>query len=181
MFHYVYHPDANHFNGVGLAPEDRDVTKVRTIDSPVHDRWAPIVVHGFPENPGEDGDFPSLADYNQLPIMSKRAWDILRPLVGYCCEPLPIIYPSGDPFFIIHVMETIDCLDPERSQVKRFSDGRIMRVFRYSFRQDMLVGKRIFKLPRQSAGELIVDDHFRAAVETNGLRGLIFKPVRTVE
>ena len=38
-----------------------------------------------------------------------------------------------------------------------------------------LSGKHIFKLPRESGAELIVDEDFRRAVEGNGLKGLQFR------
>lgn len=181
MRYYVYRPDANRFNGIGLKTEDRDVIKVRNIDAPVLETWTPVVVHGFDDNPGKEGDFPSLSNFNEIPVMSERAWDALHPLISYCCEALPIIHPTGKPYFIIHVMETIDGLDADRSEVKRYTDGGIMRVVRYSFKPEMLKGKHIFKLPLESGGELIVDDDFRRAVEANGLKGLQFKELPMVE
>jgi hypothetical protein len=44
----------------------------------------------------------------------------------------------------------------------------------------MLVGKHIFKLPLESGAELLVDDEFRRLVESNGLRGLLFKELPLV-
>jgi len=127
------------------------------------------------------GDFPSLGNYNMLPVMSQRAWEALRPLIGHCCEALPIIHPSGRPYYIIHVMNTIDALDEDRSEVKRFSDDGIMRVVRYALKSDLLEDQHIFKLPHESGGDLLVDDEFRRVVEENGLQGLIFKPIPLVE
>jgi hypothetical protein len=157
------------------------VIKVRNINAPVLDTWTPVVAHVFEDNPGTDGDFPSLSNYNELPVMSERAWVALRPLIGYCCEALPIIHPAGKPYFIVHVMETIDGLDANRSEVKHFTDGGIMRIVRYSFKPEMLQDKHIFKLPRESGGELVVDDDFRRAVEANGLKGLQFKELPMVQ
>src|SRR5207244_3669648 len=143
--------------------------------------WKPVVFHGFDENPEEEGDFPSLIGYSKLPVMSQRAWDVLRPIIGYCCEALPTIHPSGETYYIVHVMETIDCLDVARSEINRsqIGDRRINRVYRYAFLTDMLKGKHIFKLPLVRGAGLIVDDVFRTAVETNGLRGLKFEKLPT--
>jgi len=182
MKYYVYRPDSNNYAGIGVSPGDESsVVDIHNQDARLSSTWTPVVVHGFDDNPVEEGDFPSLSNFWRIPVLSQKAWDVLRPLIGYCCEALPIIHPTGKPYFILHVMETVDGLDADRSEVKRFSDGGIMRIVRYSLRQEMLQGKHIFKLPRECAGELIVDDDFRRAVEANGLKGLQFKELPMVE
>ena len=178
MRYYRYHPDANNYAGIGFQHEDDEaVTDVHFTDEPLAANWKPPVAFEFEDNPPKQGDFPSLSNYNEIPVMSERAWEALRALIGHCCEPLPIIHPSGQPYYIIHVMNTIDALDEDRSEVKRFSDGGIMRVVRYALKHDLLRGEHIFKLPRESGGELLGDDEFRRVVEENSLQGLIFKPI----
>jgi hypothetical protein len=142
-------------------------------------QWVAPAAHGFEDNPETEGDFPSLSNFWRVPVMSRRAWDALRPLIGYCCEALPIVHPTGSAYFVIHAMETVDCLDLARSEFTRnAATGRVNRVFRYAFRQDLLFGKHIFKLPLQSGGELLVDDGFRRVVEDFGLRGLLFEELQ---
>lgn len=177
MGFYVYRPDANNFAGIGFSlADDERIVQVHDIDSPLADQWIAPVAHGFDDNPETEGDFPSLSNYWRIPVMSQRAWEALRSAIGYCCGALPIIHPTGKPYFIIHVMDTIDGLDCAKSELTRnASSGRVNRIFRYAFKHDMLQGKRIFKLPLESGGELIVDEDFRRAVETNGLKGLRFK------
>jgi hypothetical protein len=107
---------------------------------------------------------------------------VLEPLIGYCCESLPIIHPTGKPYFIIHVMDTIDCLDEEQSELRRSQiDQRVNRIFKYSFKSEMLTGKHIFKLPLKSCGELIVDENFRKTVEASKLKGLLFTQLPMVK
>lgn len=164
--YYLYHPHANQYLGVMLHPVDSDIIQIRSRPSPAAEEWTPIPVTMPDENPEEEGDFPSLIDYRSIPMMSQRAWNALRPLIGDCCEALPIAYPTGEPFFLIHVMQTIDSLDADRSEVRRSKiDGRISRIYKYKFRNELLRGKHIFKLSRESGGELFVDDEFRKIVE----------------
>src|SRR5438105_4293821 len=137
MSFYYYRPDSNNFNGIGLQSDDAEIIQIRHIDNPISEKWKPIVVFEFDDNPVQEGDFPSLSNYNELPVMSKRAWDYLQPLIGYCCEALPIRHPTNKPYFIIHVMQTIDCLNVDKSEVTRYSDGRIMEIDRYSLKLDM--------------------------------------------
>ena len=180
---YRYQPDANRFAGIGLSlTDDERIVDVHFTDRPLADQWAAPAAHGFEDNPEKEGDFPSLSNYNMIPVMSQRAWDVLRPLIGCCCEALPIIHPTGKPYFIIHVMDTVDGLDCAKSELTRnASSGRVNRVFRYAFKREMLHGKHLFKLPLESGGELIVDEGFRAAVESNELKGLRFKELPVVQ
>lgn len=180
---YRYQPDANSFAGIGFSLADNErIVDVHFTDAPLAGQWVAPAAHGFEDNPETEGDFPSLSNYNKIPVMSQRAWEVLRPLIGYCCEALPIIHPTGKPYFIIHVMDTVDGLDCAKSELTRnASSGRVNRVFRYAFKRDMLHGKHIFKLPLESGGELIVDEDFRRTVETNGFKGLRFKELLMVE
>ncbi len=183
MNYYLYDPDSDNYAGIGVPHEDdARVTKVHYTDEPLLESWTPPVAFEFEDNPPTHGDFPSLVNYNMIPVMSQRAWDALRPLIGYCCEALPIIHPSGKPYYIIHVMDTIDALDEERSELTRNRvTGRVNRIYRYALKPELLRGKHIFKLPRESGGELLVDGAFRAAVEEHGLKGLLFNPIPLVE
>jgi hypothetical protein len=176
MRYYAYRPDANTYAGIVAAPADHErVVNVHYQDASLAAVWSPISFHGFDDNPEEEGDFPSLSDFWEIPVFSRRAWDILRPLIGYCCEALPIGHPKGERFYIIHVMDTIDCVNIGRSVVERFSDGAIMTVKRYSLRGECLMGKHFFKLPSQSGRRLLLDDLVRETIENNGLKGLVFR------
>jgi hypothetical protein len=59
----------------------------------------------------------------------------------------------------------------DRSEVKRFRSGRIMRVLHYELRREEIEPAAVFKLvePRP---DVYVTDTFRAAVEAAGLQGL---------
>jgi hypothetical protein len=177
--YYRYDPDANSFAGVAFSMIDDDkITNVHSDDAPILQVWQTLRCEVFDDNPPVDGDFPSVSNYRRVPMISQRAWQAIRSLVGYCCEALPVDHPSGRPYFILHVMETIDCLDTEASEVSRseIGDKRINRIYRYAFKDSLLNGKKhIFKLPLMCGGELIIDDHFRRAVEKNGLCGLRFR------
>ena len=109
---YQYDPDSDHFAAIGFSMDDDDeITDIHFVDCPIAERWKPRICHDFDENPSVEGDFPSVVNFRSVPVMSAGAWQALEPLIGYCCEALPIVHPSGKPFFIIHMMDTIDCLD----------------------------------------------------------------------
>ena len=114
--------------------------------------------------------------------MSERAWNILQPLIGYCTEPLPATGPSGELLYIIHVMETIDCLDERRSEVSRNSaTNRISSVWRHAFDYSKMQGKHIFRLPLESGSDLLVSEEFQSLCERENLIGLTFKELPLVD
>ena len=182
---YEYDPDANSFAGVGfhvgpVDDDDDDCAKVRRLhwsDTPVRASWRTLTCDGFDDNPPDVGDFPSVSNSRRIPMMSERAWRILKPIIGDACEALPVLHPFRGNYYLIHVMRTIDALDAGASTVERRSieDQRIRRIYRYAFKDDLIEGQHIFKLPLASGSDLFVDDIFRQAVEDNGLRGLRFK------
>ena len=186
MKYYVYRPDAEHFAGIGAKafPDARDArtTSIHYSDETLLPSWSALLCHGFGDEDSDmQGDFPSFNNFWRIPIMSQRAWDVLRPLIGYCSEALPVFHPTGDPYYIIHVMETIDCLDVARSKFTRNDvSGRINCVDEYALKYEMLAGKHIFKLPHEKGGDLLIDDEFRNTVEANGLKGLLFKDLPVV-
>jgi hypothetical protein len=183
MSFYLYRPDANNFAGIGFSlADDERIGDVHYTDTPLAEKWIAPVAHGFEDNPETEGDFPSLSNFWRIPVMSQRAWDTLLPLIGYCCEALPIIHPTGKHYSIIHVMDTVDCLDCTKSELTRnATTGRVNRIYRYAFKDEMLHAKHIFKLPLECGGELIVDDEFRKAVQANKLKGLQFKELPVVQ
>ena len=76
----------------------------------------------------------------------------------------------------------VDCLDQERSELRRDDEeGYIDRVYTFCFKPGMLEGKHIFRLPPRSGRERLIDDGFRECVETNGLKGLLFKELPMIE
>jgi hypothetical protein len=114
------------------------------------------------------GDFPPFS--LPVPVMSRRAVDALGDLLDRDVELLPLDAPEGS-FFAANVTNVADALDVERSEVKRFRSGRIMRVLRYELRREAIEPAAIFKLvePRP---DVYVTDAFRDAVEAAGLEGL---------
>jgi hypothetical protein len=179
---YEYSPDVNSFASVGFAvgePDEDDnskVVKLHSTDVAIREHWENLTCHGFNDNPIEIGDFPSVANYSRIPMVSRRAWTVLQPVIGSMCEALPINSPFEGEYFLVHVLRTIDALDETSSEVERRSvtDKRIRRVFGYAFRDNLIEGMHIFKLPNKTGSGLIVDDVFCKTVEDHGLRGLQF-------
>lgn len=182
--YYLYDPDTDAFDGIGFPVKNHEwVTDLHWKDAPRIETWKPRRCEVLTDDSRRPGDFPTLNNYGSIPVMSERAWIALRPLIGRWCEALPIIHPSGEPYYVVHVMNTLDCLDKAKSDASysEVRKERINEIYRYAFRHEMLTGQHIFKLPHFSGGELIVDDEFRKIVQANRLKGLLFKELPLVE
>jgi hypothetical protein len=114
-------------------------------------------------------------------VFSQRAWDVLSGSIACRWEALPIIHPSQPPFYLIHVMEEVDCVDNARSEIERYHDGRVASIERFCLKPDVLVGKHIFRTPFASGSYLLVDDVFRQVVEDHKLKGLKFIAIPRVD
>src|SRR5438045_3641668 len=76
--------------------------------------WRPIRVN-VDATAGGAGDFPSLQE-GAVPVFSERALDALGPLIQGRIEALPIVHPNGQ-YFLINVLDIVDCLDESRSGI----------------------------------------------------------------
>ena len=80
-------------------------------------------------------------------MINERAYDVLEPYLdkhAYGFE----IESQGVKFFVVNVIEVVDCVDYEKSQMKYFqSTDRIKDIEKYVFKKEMLKGITLFKIP----------------------------------
>lgn len=165
-------------------------------DTPIAAQWLPPRVRflraeeyadpDYPylrEPPRWNGDFPSAAG---LPLVfTTRSLSVLRGMLESHVEFLPLWSAEGE-FTVVRALRIIDALDKERSiidwrhQTKRAKEALLprtaSRVIRYVFRDELLAGVPIFRLPElASCLYWFVTEDFRRAVVDSGLRGLGFR------
>ena len=113
-------------------------------------------------------DFTMLTD---VPVFTTAAYDALRPVLDGRGEELPINVTTPPEAVAFNVTRVIDALDGERSEIKRFSGGRVMRVPRPVFVPERVEGETIFRVttyPRT----VYVTDAFLEAADAINLKGL---------
>jgi hypothetical protein len=172
---YRFVPDSDRYECISVSRERRGVFAAFRDCQSLAGWWKPIPIE-VDSSTGPAGDFPSL--YRRAPVFSEQAWEALGPLVAHVAEALPIIYPNDRKYFVINVLDMVDCLDHSTSIIDRYSDGRISHVEHYTFHPDRLTGKHFFKIPESAGLEVLVSDEFRQAVESHGLKGLVFQQLR---
>lgn len=164
-------PDSDEYDRLYCPnKEDRGILGELRFSSQPNHSWESLPVEIDPA--GKSGDFPSISGH-QL-VFSQRAWQVLKPIVEKSAEALPLICASGN-YFVINVFDIVDCLDLSNAQVSRFSDGRLMRIKSYAFKEGCIGDRNIFKLPQPS--DVLVTQTFKDVVEKNDLEGLIFRKV----
>ncbi|HEX2570718.1 MAG TPA: DUF1629 domain-containing protein [Polyangia bacterium] len=126
------------------------------------------------QNRGKPVDFIGLMGHGLA--LSNRAAEVLAPLIGDGIELLPLAHDGPGRFQVVNILDIVDCLDEERSKVRRYSDGEIMIVEEYAFKPGSTDGHHLFKC-KQCLLHDLVSAEFKALVEDKGLVGAYFKPV----
>ncbi len=121
------------------------------------------------------GDFVWLVGAESAAVFNDKALQVLRLLMGDSVEILPL-QCEDDSVHLVNVIDMIDCLDQEKSTIKRYSNGSIMKIIRHVFKEELLQNKHIFKLPQPQV-PIYVSDTFKKTVEEHELRGLIWEPL----
>ena len=113
-------------------------------------------------------------------VLGERAMSALGPLLSEAGELLPLQADDRN-LWIFNALTVVDALDLERSEVVRFSSGRIMDIVRYVFFAEKVRELTAFKLPQEHSGSLYVGERVVEAAAREGLRGTIFKRVWSQE
>lgn len=138
-------------------------------------RWKPLPVTRMdPEKGLELGDAPGFT----IPVFSKKALDILRPLIQDSVEELKLQFDEGE-YYGINVISVLDVIDYDKSEYRKYSDGKRIMVFhKYVFRDVKEIRKHhIFKIMDEPTRWAFVSDEFKETVEKNNLTGFKFELV----
>ncbi len=110
-------------------------------------------------------------------ILNEKSYKVLYPYLKNHSQVFKIKSDSKI-FYVVNVTDIIDCLDYEKSELKRFpSSGRIMRVIKYVFKEEKIKDTVIFKLPGIGFvnSHSFVTEEFKKVVEENNIKGFKFK------
>lgn len=108
-------------------------------------------------------------------ILNEYAFNILNPYLKGHTQVFRL-KNQDDVLYVINVTDIIDCLDYDKSEIKRFpSSGRVMKVIEYSFHKDKLKNATIFKLPEFVKTTCYVTEEFKKATEENNIKGFKYE------
>lgn len=144
--------DVNHYQFFFTESED-DMMKLNTECVSLIDGWqAPPVFIYKPLN--KQGDLFNFS-YNTL-IFSPRATELLRTHLEMAGELLEIPY-KGESYWLLNVLECINCIDEAKSEWVEDNGVRIYPK-RYAFNPRRFSESCIFKIPETYRGEVLVLD-----------------------
>ncbi|MFD2611582.1 imm11 family protein [Paenibacillus gansuensis] len=111
----------------------------------------------------------------QHPIVSVKSSEFFK---LYFPEEIQLldVFNGKEKFYILNVINLIDCLDMDKSKIEYFSSGRIMEVVSYSFKPDLIKESYLFKVP-QYPSKIFATDRMKKLVESTDLIGYKFVEV----
>ena len=164
--------DVNNFDNL-IPVKEKDWSLLRFDGTKLSDTWQPIAVRIIEEQ--KKSDTPGLSA--GIPVLSSKAVEVLKNLMGNKVEILPLRCRRGE-YYAINVLDVLDCVNYKNSEFKRFENsGRIMRFIKYSFNPNCVEGKQIFKIIDEPVRRPFVSDEFRNKVLDSELVGFKFELV----
>jgi A nuclease family of the HNH/ENDO VII superfamily with conserved AHH len=172
---YTLDFDINAFSGLHV-PDPADRERIRAGEGgSMADAWVPPTVAWDTESGDPRADYTRV---DMLPAFGEDAYRRLTTLLEGRGEILPLNVTQGPPAVAFNVTRLVDdAFDEERSVIKRFDDGRIMRIKEAVFRPELLEGETIFKLAVWPKGRVYVTGAFVEAAERAGITGMLLDRV----
>lgn len=137
--------------------------------------WAPVPVEIVHEDEGKRlkrADSPWLGAH-ALVLRQDVAASISRTLLEWG-ELLPLRCGEAA-LAIFNPTQVLDALDEQASDVRRFSNGRVMMVKRYAFRKSVIGASAAFKIPNLRSSPTFFTESLVSAWMAAGIRGVKFE------
>ena len=145
------------------------------------------IAHDPPELPAyrilEDGDERfAAADmpwmWGHGLVLRPHVREVLEPVLGPSVEFLPLQLEDGSVMWTTHALTVAAVLDCVRSELKRFpSSGRIMRIIRHEFTEDVALAGPAFHLSEMPRGSLYFTEDVVEEAIRSGFTGTRFEQV----
>jgi hypothetical protein len=139
---------------------------------------------GYPVPKGErgedriDGPLPDFTRFDlAYPTFSERAMSALGDLLSAHGEFAAIEMDEPMRYFAFNATTIVDVLDEEKSKIKRYSDGGVMRVEQHILLESVISLPPIFKIPQTRRNTTYVNEQFVQRVQASGLLGFRFEPL----
>ncbi|NQX68947.1 hypothetical protein HQN90_22725 [Paenibacillus alba] len=163
--------DSNNYEGFQVANGDWSIAD-QFIGRSLHQEWEPFELKVYEEAPRSDAPtFMGCA-----PVFSSQAVATVKGLLEGLVELLPTYFPREE-YFILNVLNVLDCMDYDQSEVVRFRSGRVMRFKKYGFIPEIVTNQHIFKIKEIPEEAVFVSDEFRNNILNSRLVGFRFEEV----
>lgn len=124
-----------------------------------------------------DGPLPDFTHFSldPIPTFSSRAVKSLDDLLTPYGEFAAIEMDEPMRYFAFNATTIVDVLDEEKSKIKRYSDGGVMRVEQHILLESVTSLPPIFKIPQTRRNTTYVNEQFVQRVQASGLLGFRFE------
>lgn len=110
-------------------------------------------------------------------VFNEKAKMKLLPFIGNEVEFLPVTFRNMN-LYVVNVVNMVDCLDRERSELYYRDDGKTVRAVRYYVFRDCIPNNTyLFKIPESKSATILCTDSFKNLVESTGITGAKCLPV----
>jgi hypothetical protein len=130
----------------------------------------------------ERGNFIHVWGFEDFAVDAKTC-RILKPILEETCELLPFLPLEGEQYYRINVLNTVDCLDEQKTKWRMRPNGtKSTQIEEFQFNPTRFNRHTLFKLPKR-IGLLTVTGlgdeelEFKFLVENAGLTGLRFEEI----
>ncbi|MBJ8092150.1 imm11 family protein [Bacillus cereus] len=144
------------------------------------DSWGGIFIECVEGDKQSDkqSDCPMFWGELGTPMISRKAKEILEPLICNNVEFLPLIHDvTSEVYYLINVLNTVDAINYNKAVLEKLSTGLIIGFEKYAFLANRVEGQIIFKTflnQRLHSSTVLVSDEFRNTVLENNLKGFEF-------
>lgn len=134
----------------------------------------PIGIRDIIDGPPYPDTLPDFTNIAAIPTFSEHAIHRLGPMLSDHGEFAPIQMDEPVKYFGFNPTTVVDILDESRSEIVRFSSGRVMAVDRHVLLACVKQLPPIFKIPQSRRNTTYVNEAFVARVKATGLTGFKF-------
>jgi len=126
-----------------------------------------------------DGEICDVISYRPgALIISKHAMEKMTPFIENEVEFLPIKLKGMGDYYVLNVVNVIDCLDMSKSEVRYHADGKTVRTIRdYKFYENMIDNVCLFKIPQSAGSEILATEKFKCLMDELNIKGLRAHPL----
>jgi len=142
------------------------------------DRWKPAKIKRIGDDKGKGAN--ALRTSFTMPLVDLKVFSCIIDFVKDSVELLPTILVDegydSETFYILNVINRLDCIDFETSDYERFTcDGKIMYFKKRVFKEHKVKGEHIFVAKGDRPYEVYISDELKQTLENSGLKGFKFK------
>lgn len=164
----------------GFFWEDKSQHMALISSDPLGPSWKPPAIHSsrLPQRILKLGppDFGEVSPGNYL--MQPKVYEALKPLWKDAGETFEAETTRG-PYLLFHVTKEIDGLDCDQSEISYFDEEQtdVMMVNRYKFRDEVIQGNHLFRIPQSYMLESFVTQEVKDIVKAEGFTGFFFEKI----